>query len=90
VVLMTDGQSTGTDRTAALDKLPQKRAEVVTAIVQANDSMTQSAQRLSNTVVELVTRAKEPVALPAGPQLPVPVLDQLPAGQKSQAGMTAL
>ncbi|MEV6814970.1 toxic anion resistance protein [Micromonospora sp. NPDC051296] len=66
----------------------QKRAEVVTAIVSANQSMTQSANRLSQTVVELVTRAKEPLALPAGPQLPASVLEQAPAvltPQQSQA-----
>ncbi|MFE9201996.1 toxic anion resistance protein [Micromonospora sp. NPDC007230] len=57
----------------------QKRAEVVTAIVTANQSMSESAQRLSRTVVDLVTRAKEPVALPAGPQLPTAVLEQAPA-----------
>ncbi|MEU5720778.1 toxic anion resistance protein [Micromonospora sp. NPDC047738] len=57
----------------------QKRAEVVTAIVTANQSMSESAQRLSRTVVDLVTRAKEPVALPPGPQLPTAVLEQAPA-----------
>ena len=57
----------------------QKRAEVVTAIVTANQSMSESSQRLSRTVVDLVTRAKEPVALPAGPQLPAAVLEQAPA-----------
>ncbi|MGI5152881.1 toxic anion resistance protein [Plantactinospora sp. CA-294935] len=57
----------------------QKRAEVVTAIVTANESMSQSANRLSKTVVELVSRAKEPLALPAGPQLPASVLEQASA-----------
>ncbi|GAA3296289.1 toxic anion resistance protein [Dactylosporangium vinaceum] len=57
----------------------QKRAEVVTAIVTANESMSQTSQRLSRTVIELVTRAKEPVALPAGPQIPASVLEQAPA-----------
>jgi uncharacterized protein YaaN involved in tellurite resistance len=57
----------------------QKRAEVVNAIVLANESMSDSAQRLSATVVDLVTRAKEPLALPAGPQLPASVLEQAPA-----------
>ncbi|WP_432971219.1 toxic anion resistance protein [Dactylosporangium sp. CA-233914] len=57
----------------------QKRAEVVTAIVTANESMSQTSQRLSKTVVELVSRAKEPLALPAGPQLPASVLEQAPA-----------
>ena len=49
---------------------------VVTAIVTANESMSQSAAQLSRTVVELVTRAKEQVALPAGPQLPAAILQQ--------------
>jgi uncharacterized protein YaaN involved in tellurite resistance len=57
----------------------QKRAEVVTAIVTANESMSQSANRLSKTVVELVSRAKEPLALPAGPHLPASVLEQASA-----------
>jgi uncharacterized protein YaaN involved in tellurite resistance len=55
----------------------ERRAEVMTAIVTANDSMSQSAQRLSRTVVDLVAKAQEqPVALPAGPQLPPAVLAQ--------------
>ncbi|MFY1636023.1 toxic anion resistance protein [Solwaraspora sp. WMMB335] len=57
----------------------QKRAEVVTAIVTANESMSQTSQRLSKTVVELISRAKAPLALPAGPQLPASILDQVPA-----------
>ncbi|GAA1844355.1 toxic anion resistance protein [Asanoa iriomotensis] len=60
-----------------------KRAEVVTAIVTANESMSQSAQQLSRTVVELVARAKEPVALPAGPQLPAAILQQAPARERA-------
>ncbi|MFG1801465.1 toxic anion resistance protein [Micromonospora carbonacea] len=57
----------------------QARAEVVGAIVTANRSMSESSQRLSRTVVELVTRAKTPLALPPGPQLPAAVLDQAAA-----------
>jgi uncharacterized protein YaaN involved in tellurite resistance len=58
----------------------QRRAEVVTAIVTANESMSQTSQRLSRTVVDLVTKAKEaPLALPAGPQLPASVIEQAPA-----------
>lgn len=57
----------------------RKRAEVVTAIVTAGESMSQSSQRLSRTVVELVSRAKDPIALPTGPQLPASVLDQATA-----------
>ncbi|WBB70785.1 toxic anion resistance protein [Micromonospora sp. WMMD812] len=62
----------------------QKRAEVVTAIVTANESMSASAQQLSRTVVELVTRAKEPVALPAGPALPDSILANAPGVVPSQ------
>ncbi|MDG4797071.1 toxic anion resistance protein [Micromonospora sp. WMMD1082] len=62
----------------------QKRAEVVDAIVTANQSMAQSANRLSQTVVELVTRAKQPLELPAGPQLPASVLEQAPAVRTDQ------
>ncbi|MFJ6195406.1 toxic anion resistance protein [Micromonospora sp. NPDC092111] len=57
----------------------QKRADVVGAIVTANRSMSESSERLGRTVVELVSRAKEPVALPTGPQLPAAVLEQAPA-----------
>jgi uncharacterized protein YaaN involved in tellurite resistance len=56
----------------------QKRAEVVSAIVTANESMSASAQHLGRTVVELVTRAREPMALPVGPQLPASVVEQVP------------
>ena len=53
---------------------------MVTAIVTANESMSQTSQRLSRTVVELVTRAQQaPLALPAGPQLPASVFEQAPA-----------
>ncbi|TDC01774.1 hypothetical protein E1091_02200 [Micromonospora fluostatini] len=71
-----DAQARGVEEAVRYGQ--QKRAEVVTAIVTANQSMTQSANRLSQTVVELVTRATEPVALPAGPQLPAAVLDRAP------------
>ncbi|GIF76470.1 hypothetical protein [Asanoa siamensis] len=61
------------------------RAEVVTAIVTANESMSQSAAQLSRTVVELVARAKEPVALPAGPELPAAILQQARPGSALNA-----
>ena len=41
------------------------RADVVAAIVTAQDSMSATSQRLSHTVVELVTKARDPIALPA-------------------------
>ncbi|PSK65507.1 TelA-like protein [Micromonospora sp. MH33] len=62
----------------------QARADVVGAIVSANRSMSESSERLSRTVVELVTRAKAPLALPAGPQLPSAVLEQAPAVVRQQ------
>ena len=63
-----------------------KRTEVVTAIVVANDSLSHSAQRLSRTVVELVAKAKEPVALPAAPDLPAAVLAQAPSAATREEG----
>jgi uncharacterized protein YaaN involved in tellurite resistance len=48
----------------------RRRAEVVTAIVTARDSMSESTQRLNATVLELVAKAQEPVQLPAAPALP--------------------
>jgi uncharacterized protein YaaN involved in tellurite resistance len=53
----------------------QARAEVVTAIVTAQESMSATSQRLSKTVFELVAKAREPLALPPGPELPASVLD---------------
>jgi uncharacterized protein YaaN involved in tellurite resistance len=52
----------------------QARAEVVTAIVTAQESLSDSSQRLSKTVVELVTKAKKPLELPPAPQIPASVL----------------
>jgi uncharacterized protein YaaN involved in tellurite resistance len=58
----------------------QRRSEVISAIVEANASMTQSAARLSGTVVDLVSKARqEQATLPAGPELPAAVLEQAPA-----------
>jgi uncharacterized protein YaaN involved in tellurite resistance len=58
----------------------QRRSEVISAIVEANASMTQSAARLSGTVVDLVSKARqERATLPAGPELPAAVLEQAPA-----------
>lgn len=75
-----DAQARGIEEAVRFGQ--QKRAEVVTAIVTANESMSASAQQLSRTVVELVARAKEPVALPAGPELPAAVLANAPAAAR--------
>jgi uncharacterized protein YaaN involved in tellurite resistance len=56
----------------------QRRAEVVTAIATAQDSMSQTSQRLSRTVIDLVAKAKEPLALPAAPALPASVIERAP------------
>jgi uncharacterized protein YaaN involved in tellurite resistance len=55
------------------------RAEVVTAIVTAQESMSASSQQLSKNVVDLVTRARKPLELPAAPEIPASVLAQAPA-----------
>jgi uncharacterized protein YaaN involved in tellurite resistance len=56
----------------------QKRADVATAIVQANESMSASAQRLSRIVVDLVAKARDPLVLPAAPELPAALTGQAP------------
>jgi hypothetical protein len=43
---------------------------VVTAIVVARDSMSESSQRLNATVLQLVAKAQQPLQLPAAPALP--------------------
>jgi uncharacterized protein YaaN involved in tellurite resistance len=54
----------------------QRRAEVVTAIVTAQESMSASSQRLNKTVVELFAKAQKPLELPAVPTLPPVVAEQ--------------
>jgi uncharacterized protein YaaN involved in tellurite resistance len=54
----------------------QRRAEVVTAIVAAQESMSSSSQRLNKTVVELVAKAQKPLELPAAPPIPAAVAEQ--------------
>ncbi|GIF98650.1 toxic anion resistance protein [Catellatospora citrea] len=56
----------------------QARAEVVSAIVTAQESMSASSQHLSRTVVDLVTKAGKPLELPAAPPLPPSLLAQAP------------
>jgi uncharacterized protein YaaN involved in tellurite resistance len=54
----------------------QRRTEVVTAIVTAQESMSQTAQHLNQTVIELVSRARQPLELPPAPEVPASVLEQ--------------
>jgi uncharacterized protein YaaN involved in tellurite resistance len=58
----------------------ERRAEVVTAIVTAQESMSASSQKLNKAVVELVTQARKPLELPAAPAIPAAVLDAAKAG----------
>lgn len=55
------------------------RAEVVTAIVTAQESMSASSQQLSKNVVDLVTRARKPLELPPAPEIPASVLARAPS-----------
>ncbi|WOQ17956.1 toxic anion resistance protein [Raineyella sp. W15-4] len=54
----------------------QARQDVVNALIAAQHSISQSSDKLAGTVAELVTKAEEPLALPAIPQLPDAVLEQ--------------
>ncbi len=55
-------------------------------LARPTESMSASAQQLSRTVVELVARAREPVALPAVPHLPASVLEQAPRAVRATSG----
>ncbi len=57
----------------------QRRAEVVTAIVTAQESILASSERLNETVVELVAKAKQPLELPAPPPIPASVAEHAAA-----------
>lgn len=54
----------------------QAREEVVAAIITAQQSISQSSDKLAGTVVELVTKAERPLDLPAMPELPESVSAQ--------------
>lgn len=54
----------------------QAREEVVAAIITAQHSISQSSDKLAGTVVELVTKAEQPLDLPAMPELPDAVAAQ--------------
>ena len=56
----------------------QRRAEVITAIVTAQESMSASSDRLNKAVIELVAKAQKPLELPAAPALPSAVTDLAP------------
>lgn len=55
------------------------RAEVESAIVAAQVSMSGSTEKLSRNVVELVARARKPLELPAAPSVPESVLENADA-----------
>ena len=68
VAASIDAQAKGIEEAVKYGE--QRRAEVVTAIVAARDSMSESSQRLNATVLELVAKAQQPLQLPAAPALP--------------------
>jgi uncharacterized protein YaaN involved in tellurite resistance len=74
VAASIDAQAKGIEEAVRFGQ--QARAEVVTAIVTAQESMTASAQHLNNSVVELVTRARKPLELPPAPALPASVTER--------------
>ncbi len=73
VAASIDAQAKGIEEAVRFGQ--QARAEVVSAIVTAQESMSASSQRLSHSVVELVTKARKPIELPAGPELPESVIE---------------
>jgi len=73
VAASIDAQAKGIEEAVRFGQ--QARAEVVTAIVTAQESMSASAQHLNKSVVELVTRARKPLELPPGPELPASVTE---------------
>jgi len=73
VAASIDAQAKGIEEAVRYGQ--QARAEVVTAIVTANESMSASAQQLNRSVVELVTRARKPLELPPAPELPASVTE---------------
>ncbi|WP_117210943.1 toxic anion resistance protein [Allorhizocola rhizosphaerae] len=73
VAASIDAQARGIEEAVRFGQ--QARAEVVSAIVTAQESMSASSQRLSKSVVELVTKARRPIELPAGPDLPPSVIE---------------
>ena len=74
VAASIDAQAKGIEEAVKYGQ--QRRAEVVTAIVTAQESMSLSSQRLNRTVVELVAQAQRPLELPAAPAIPAAVAEQ--------------
>ncbi|HZM78723.1 MAG TPA: toxic anion resistance protein [Candidatus Limnocylindrales bacterium] len=74
VAASIDAQAKGIEEAVRFGQ--QARAEVVTAIVTAQESMSASAQHLNQSVVELVTRARKPLELPPAPELPASVTER--------------
>jgi uncharacterized protein YaaN involved in tellurite resistance len=75
VAASIDAQARGIEE--AVQYGQQRRAEVVTAIVTAQESMSASSQKLSRTVVDLVAKAQQPLALPAAPALPASITERV-------------
>ncbi|MCP2322784.1 uncharacterized protein YaaN involved in tellurite resistance [Hamadaea flava] len=73
VAASIDAQAKGIEEAVRFGQ--QARAEVVTAIVTAQESMSASSQQLSRSVVELVTKARKPLELPAAPEIPASVIE---------------
>jgi uncharacterized protein YaaN involved in tellurite resistance len=74
VAASIDAQARGIEEAVRFGQ--RARAEVVTAIVTAQESMSASSQKLNKAVVELVAKAQKPLELPAAPELPASVLEQ--------------
>jgi uncharacterized protein YaaN involved in tellurite resistance len=74
VAASIDAQAKGIEEAVRFGQ--QARADVVTAIVTAQESMSAGSQQLSRNVIELVARARQPLALPPAPQVPASVLEQ--------------
>jgi uncharacterized protein YaaN involved in tellurite resistance len=74
VAASIDAQAKGIEEAVRYGQ--QRRAEVVTAIVTAQESMSESSQRLNKTVVALVANAQKPLELPAAPALPAALVEQ--------------
>jgi cell division protein ZapA (FtsZ GTPase activity inhibitor) len=74
VAASIDAQAKGIEEAVRFGQ--QARAEVVTAIVTAQESMSASARHLNQSVVELVTRARKPLELPPAPELPASVTER--------------
>jgi hypothetical protein len=76
VAASIDAQAKGIEEAVRYGQ--QRRAEAVTAIVSAQESMLGSTEHLNTAVDELVAKAQQPLELPAAPALPAAVTAQAP------------